>query len=78
MKQRNSKENPWRAIAMLGGVGVDLGVCMLTGYWLGNWFSEYRGGEPVWIVAGMMLGFFLGIVSVFLIIRSYLRGGNNG
>ncbi|MDQ1911224.1 AtpZ/AtpI family protein [Paenibacillus sp. GD4] len=78
MKRFRSKDNPWRAVAMLGGIGVDLGVCMLAGFWLGDWFSDYRGGEPIWIALGMMLGFILGIVSVVLIIRRVMQGGSNG
>lgn len=78
MRKQKTNDNPWRAVAMLGGVGVDLGVCMIGGYWLGSWFSRSQGGEPIWIVAGMMLGFLVGVASIILIIKSYMKGNNNG
>ncbi|ALS24534.1 MULTISPECIES: AtpZ/AtpI family protein [Paenibacillus] len=77
MKRQNSNDNPWRAVALLGSIGIDLGVCMLAGYWLGNWMSERQGGEPFWIVGGMLAGFFAGAAGAFLIIRSYMRGDGN-
>ncbi|AFC27033.1 AtpZ/AtpI family protein [Paenibacillus mucilaginosus] len=78
MKRQNSNDSPWRALALLGGIGVDLGVCMAAGYWVGDLISEWQGGEPLWIVGGMMTGFILGIASIYLIIRNYMRGGPNG
>ncbi|AEI38697.1 hypothetical protein KNP414_00046 [Paenibacillus mucilaginosus KNP414] len=51
---------------------------MAAGYWVGDLISEWQGGEPLWIVGGMMTGFILGIASIYLIIRNYMRGGPNG
>lgn len=76
MKDPNSNENPWRAVALVSAIGIDLVVCMLGGYWFGAWLNG-RLGSPVWIVIGIMLGFIVGVASIIYILRSY-SGGSNG
>jgi ATP synthase protein I len=77
MKNQKSNDNPWRAVALVSAIGVDLIVCMLAGYWLGSLVSSWKGGQPIWLVVGVMLGFFVGVYSVVLILRKY-TGGSNG
>lgn len=77
MEKKNLNDNPWRAVALVSAIGADLIVCMLAGYWLGNLISDWRGGQPIWLVAGIMIGFFIGVYSVILILRKY-TGGSNG
>jgi len=76
MKNPNSNENPWRALALVSAIGADLVVCMIGGFWVGGWL-ERRLGSPVWTVAGIVAGLFVGIVSIIFIIRNY-TGGSNG
>jgi ATP synthase protein I len=44
MKEPDPKDNPWRAAALTTAIGIDLVVCLLAGYWLGEWLSHMFGG----------------------------------
>ncbi|TBL72946.1 AtpZ/AtpI family protein [Paenibacillus thalictri] len=77
MHKPPSGDNPWRAVALVSAIGADLVVCMAAGYWIGDKLSNWYGGQPIWIVSGIMLGFFIGVFSVILILRKY-TGGSNG
>jgi ATP synthase protein I len=76
-KSPDSKDNPWRAVALVSAIGADLVVCMAAGYWAGNYVSNLVGGQPVWIVAGIMSGFVIGVVSIIFLLKRY-AGGSNG
>lgn len=76
MKQTNPNDNPWRALALVSIIGVDIVVCMLGGYWLGSYISSVMDGQTIWIAVGIVTGFFVGVVSIVFIIRSYLEGPN--
>jgi ATP synthase protein I len=71
-----SNENPWRAVALASAIGADLVVCMAAGYWAGSLLSDYVGGQPLWIVAGIMLGFIIGAVSIVFLVKRYAGGPN--
>lgn len=77
MKKDSSNDNPWRAVALVSAIGADLIVCMAAGFWLGRLAEQWFGAGPVWLVVGVMLGFFAGVYSVILILRKY-TGGSNG
>ncbi|TVY10962.1 AtpZ/AtpI family protein [Paenibacillus cremeus] len=76
MRGQSSKDNPWQAVALVTAIGADLVVCMLAGYWLGNLISKWQGGQPIWLVVGIMLGFLIGVASIILILRKYTGGSN--
>jgi F0F1-type ATP synthase assembly protein I len=67
--QNRKDSSPWKAAALVSAIGADLVVCMALGYWIGSRISEAAGGRPIWIVAGIMAGFFVGAASVILILR---------
>ncbi|MCS7460006.1 AtpZ/AtpI family protein [Paenibacillus doosanensis] len=77
MKNQRFDDDPWRAVALVSAIGADLIVCMLAGYWIGNLLRDWTGGQSIWLVAGIMFGFFVGVFSVILILRKY-TGGSNG
>ncbi|TVY09285.1 AtpZ/AtpI family protein [Paenibacillus cremeus] len=77
MKSPSSNDNPWRAVALVSAIGADLVVCMLAGFWVGRLVSDWQGGQPIWLVVGIMVGFIVGVLSVILILRKY-TGGSNG
>ena len=76
MKDPKSGENPWRAVALASAIGIDLAVCMISGYWIGNRLSGWLN-SPVWIVVGIMLGFAVGVFGIVLLLRKF-TGGSNG
>jgi|HigsolmetaAR203D_1030402.scaffolds.fasta_scaffold00481_3 F0F1-type ATP synthase assembly protein I len=67
------RDNPWKTVALLGFVGFDLVVCMFSGYWLGRGMQSWFGGSPLWIVAGIMIGFAAGVAAIILIIKKESR-----
>ncbi len=77
MNEPGPKDNPWRAVALVSAIGADLVVCMLAGYYIGKYASRWAGGEPIWIVVGIMLGFVVGVASIIFLLKRY-TGGSNG
>ncbi|WP_442602555.1 AtpZ/AtpI family protein [Paenibacillus sp. KN14-4R] len=77
MKSPHSDSNPWKAVGMVSALGIDLVACMGAGYWLGSLMSQSAGGQPIWIVLGVVLGLIVGIVSIIIILRK-VTGGSNG
>jgi ATP synthase protein I len=76
VKNRRSKDNPWRAVGLVSAIGADLVVCMLGGYFGGSYISRWMGGQPIWIVAGIMAGFLAGVVSIYFLLRFYTEGSD--
>lgn len=70
MKKPDPKDNPWRAAALTSAIGIDLVVCLLGGYWLGDWLSQMFGGQ-LWLLGGFMLGLAAGIISIYFMIKQY-------
>ena len=74
MKHRNSSDNPWRAAGLVSAIGADLVVCVLAGFYGGQFARERLGGSPLWLAAGIVLGLLAGFVSVAFMIKFHLRG----
>jgi ATP synthase protein I len=70
MKQPNRNDNPWRAAALTTAIGIDLVVCLLAGYWFGEWLSQTLGGQ-LWLLGGFLLGLTAGIISIYFMIKQY-------
>jgi len=70
MKDPNPKDNPWRAAALTSAIGVDLVVCLLAGYYFGDWLSHIWGGT-FWVLGGFLLGLAASIVSIYFMIKQY-------
>ncbi len=70
MKQPKSNDNPWRAFALTSAIGVDLVVCLLAGYWFGDWLSHLLGGQ-LWVLGGFLLGLTAAVCSIYLMIKRY-------
>lgn len=70
MKQTDPKDNPWRAVALTSAIGIDLAVCLLAGYWFGDWLSQTLGGQ-MWVLGGFLLGLVSGVVSIYFMIKHY-------
>jgi ATP synthase protein I len=74
MNQNGNQDNPWKAAAMVGAIGVDVGVCVFLGYWLGSMAGERLGDPKAWTVSGLFVGLAVGILSAILIVRKVMKG----
>ncbi|WP_166243519.1 AtpZ/AtpI family protein [Paenibacillus turpanensis] len=74
MKQRNSTDTPWRAAGLVSAIGVDLVVCVVGGFYLGQFARDRLNGSPLWLAAGVVLGLLVGVVSIVFMIKFHLRG----
>ncbi|NBI30628.1 AtpZ/AtpI family protein [Chengkuizengella marina] len=76
MSNSNPKDNPWKAVALVSAIGLDMVVCMFAGYGLGTLVTKYVNHNPIWIVVGIMVGFVMGVLSIMMIIKKYTGGSN--
>ncbi|MFK7694810.1 AtpZ/AtpI family protein [Paenibacillus sp. HJGM_3] len=76
MSKPRSQDNPWKAVGLVSAIGVELVVCMLGGYFGGTTLSRWQGGQPIWIVVGIMAGFAVGVAGVFLLLRHFTEGSD--
>ncbi|MHA6481390.1 AtpZ/AtpI family protein [Paenibacillus sp. strain BS8-2] len=76
MNEKNNQDNPWKAAAMVGAIGVDVGFCVFLGYWLGSMAGESLGDPKAWTVTGLFVGLAVGILSAILIVRKVLKGSD--
>lgn len=75
MQKRKSENNPWRAMGIAGAFAADLAICILLGYLGGRWLSNRMDGEKIYVALGALLGLIVGIASVIVLIRYYLKDG---
>ncbi|AGA59878.1 MAG: DUF997 domain-containing protein [Thermobacillus sp.] len=73
MNKKSKGDNPWRAAALVGAMGVNVAVCMTAGYWLG----ARLGGTPGWVVAGLLGGLLVGILSCVAMVK-FVLGDSDG
>lgn len=76
MNKPNPNENPWKAAALVGVLGIDLALCVLLGYFGGAYISNRTGGSAAWVVSGVLVGLLAGIVSGILLIKRFLEDAN--
>lgn len=62
-------DNPWRAAGLVSAIGLEIVICTAIGYVCG----KYLGGSKGWIIAGVMIGFFLGIGTAVLMLKKFLE-----
>lgn len=72
----NPADNPWRAAALVGVLGIDLALCVLLGYFGGAYISNRTGGQKFWVIVGLLTGLLAGIVSGILLIKRFLEDTN--
>ncbi|WP_164931626.1 AtpZ/AtpI family protein [Longirhabdus pacifica] len=64
--------SPWKALGLIGAIGVDIAVCTLLGLWIGTYISEWLN-QKWWAVIGMFIGLILGCITAVMLIRNVLR-----
>ncbi|MEI7025725.1 AtpZ/AtpI family protein [Paenibacillus sp. y28] len=72
MSDQSSK--PWKAIGLVSAIGIDLGVCVVAGFWAGQWVGGFFGGHPLWIAGGVLAGLAVSIVSIVYLLKPFSGG----
>ncbi len=66
--------NPWKTAGLVGGLGVELAVCVGLGWWLGTVYDD-RHGTDYGYLTGVVIGLVAGIGSAIALIRKYTGAG---
>lgn len=71
----NSDKNsdPWKAMGLVGVIGVEIAIPLLVGVWLGRKADQYFDTAPIFLIIGITLGFAIGIWSVANLIKIFLK-----
>ena len=72
MQTNRNSNSPWRAMGVVGVIGVELAVLLLLGLWLGKKLDMLLQTSPIFLILGMLLGLAIGVWSVIRIIKTYL------
>jgi len=72
MQTNRNSNSPWRAMGVVGAIGVELAVLLLLGLWLGKKLDMLLQTSPIFLILGMLLGLAIGVWSVIRIIKTYL------
>jgi ATP synthase protein I len=66
---RRTDANPWRAAGFVSAIGLEIVICTAIGYVCG----KYLGGSKGWVIACVMIGFFLGIGTAVMMLKKFLE-----
>lgn len=73
MKRSDSgSTNPWKAAGLVSAIGADLVVCMVGGFFAGDYLAS-KTGQAGWTVAGLLFGMFVGIFTIVMLIKRFLE-----
>lgn len=64
--------NPWKALSIVTLIGIDLAVCTLLGFWLGQKVDAWLETSPLWMIVGVFLGLAAGVFSIIPVVKKYL------
>jgi ATP synthase protein I len=78
MSNQDQNQNPWRAFALVGAIGVELAISVMLGVWLGNWLDERFHTAPLFLILGIFLGLGVGIFAIIQLIKKYTGDQPNG
>lgn len=72
-KPHNNGDSPWRAAALVSVMGINVAICLIGGYWIGNWLSGLFGGSALaWKAGGFFVGLIVAVWSVVQLVRKAL------
>ncbi len=75
---KKNDENPWRALALVSAIGIDLAICVIAGVWVGNWLDGRLGSEPLFLIIGILLGLTVGILVIIRLIKPFTEDNKDG
>jgi hypothetical protein len=67
MMRPQKTDDPWRGLAIYGTLSLNLGLMAMGGYYLGNLLEKHWHWQNA-AVYGVLLGFFLGLIEMFILI----------
>jgi len=58
---------------LVGAMGINVAVCLVGGYWLGDWMAGRWGGHPLaWKAGGFVAGLAVAAWSVVRLVQKAL------
>ncbi|MBX6394622.1 MAG: AtpZ/AtpI family protein [Alicyclobacillaceae bacterium] len=70
----NGGRGPWRAFALVSGIGMQLAAAVLAGVYIGRWLDRLWGTSPWMLLAGVLLGLAAGILGVVRLVKTVMEG----
>lgn len=65
--------NPWRMVALIGTIGMEVIFLTIGGAWLGRQMDQRFHLEPICLVIGIFSGIFFGYVSAVITLKKWLN-----
>lgn len=69
-------QGPWKAVGLVGAIGIDLAIFTLVGFLFGRWMDDRMGGSGLWIGIGVLIGLVLGAFGIYALVRKVLEGSD--
>lgn len=63
----------FRAVTLMSGATVALGIAVGLGYWVGHWAEIKWGFEPWGTTAGVFLGLATGFAEIWAVYRRFFK-----
>lgn len=63
----------FRAVALMSGATVALGITVGLGYWVGHWAEMKWGFEPWGTTVGVLLGLAAGFLQIWDVHRRFTK-----
>ncbi|REK66547.1 MAG: hypothetical protein C6P35_07735 [Cohnella sp.] len=73
MNKKGNEDNPWRALALFGALGFEVGLSTVAGYLIGSWIGPHSSG---WKIAGVFMGLAAGLLIAILLVKKALENKN--
>lgn len=71
--KKNHPESPWKAIGLIGSLGMELLILVVAGAYLGRKLDEHFQSEPIFLAVGVLGGFAAGIIGAVFTIRRLIK-----
>ncbi|HIW32899.1 MAG TPA: hypothetical protein IAA29_08930 [Candidatus Paenibacillus intestinavium] len=65
-------DRPLYAVGLMGAISINIGACIVIGYWIGSYISESTKSDG-WVIGGDLTGLALWIGSAILIVMKMLE-----
>ncbi|MBI4124405.1 MAG: AtpZ/AtpI family protein [Deltaproteobacteria bacterium] len=63
------RDDFWISLGIYGGVGIQLALTVVAGWFIGNFFDEKWGTGPWLALSGLVSGFVGGLYNLIRILR---------